>query len=111
VITDYEAAALADPDGDGFKTWQEYLCGTDPQNSNSFIRIDSTTYEGGNTVIKWQNAAVWAGIPPLAIQARTNMISGSWSNVGQKALTNGINAWSNASLQQLFYRLAVTNTP
>jgi Carbohydrate binding domain/Right handed beta helix region len=109
--SDYEAAVTNDADGDGFSTWQEYWSGTDPQNSDSFIRIQSITQEGGEVVITWENDAVGAGLPPLAIQARTNLLSGTWTKVGQQSIVNGINAWSNASSQQLFYRLAVTNTP
>jgi hypothetical protein len=108
---DYEAAALDDHDNDGFTTWQEYWSGTDPQNSNSYLRIESVTFEGGNIVIKWESSAVGAGVPPLGIQARGDLLSGSWSNVGQKSLANGVNAWSNSAAQQLYYRLAVTNAP
>jgi hypothetical protein len=108
---DYEAAVLDDPDGDGFSTWQEYWAGTDPQNSDSYLKIESVTFEGGNIVIKWESSAVGAGVPPLGIQARGDLLSGSWSNVGQKSLANGVNAWSNSAAQQLYYRLAVTNAP
>jgi hypothetical protein len=108
---DYEAAALDDPDNDGFDTWEEYWSGTDPQNSNSYLRIDSVTFDGTNIVIVWSNAVVGAGLPPLGIQARGDLLSGSWSNVGQKSLANGVNAWSNSAAQQLYYRLAVTNAP
>ena len=62
-------------------------------------------------MIQWENDAVGAGLPPLGIEASGDLVNGSWSNVGQKMLTNGVNAWSNTSLQQLFYRLAVTNAP
>jgi uncharacterized repeat protein (TIGR02543 family) len=107
----YEVAVLDDPDGDGFATWQEYWSGTDPQNSNSFLKIESVTFEGGNIVIKWESSAVGAGVPPLGIQVRASLTSGSWLNVGQKSLANGVNAWSNSAAQQLYYRLAVTNAP
>jgi Bacterial Ig domain/Calx-beta domain len=110
--TNYEAAAMSDLDGDGFTTWQEYWGGTDPVNSNSFLRIESVTFEGGNVVLKWQHAAVGAGVPPLAIQTTTNLQSGPWVTAGQKAPSNGTNMWSGATaLQQLFYRLCVTNAP
>jgi len=111
VVTDYEAAALADPDGDGFATWQEYWSGTDPQNRNSFLSIASISAEGGIILIKWEGAEVGAWVSPLAIQATTNLLYGSWSNVQRVALANGINAWSNSAAQQLFYRLVVTNGP
>jgi hypothetical protein len=108
---DFEAAVLDDPDGDGFTTWQEYWAGTDPQDSNSYLKIDSVIFDGTNIVIVWSNAVVGAGLPPLGIQARTDLLSGSWSNAGQKALANGVNSWSNSAAQQLYYRLAVTNAP
>jgi uncharacterized repeat protein (TIGR02543 family) len=34
---DYEAAAFADTDGDGYPAWQEYIAGTDPTNRNSIF--------------------------------------------------------------------------
>jgi Divergent InlB B-repeat domain/PA14 domain len=109
---DYEAAVLADQDGDGFATWQEYWSGTDPQKSNSFLRIDSVALEGGNALLKWQHALVGAGVQPLIIQTTTNLQSGPWVTAGQKAPVNGTNTWSGATaLSQLFYRLAVTNAP
>jgi hypothetical protein len=113
VITDYEAVALADPDGDGFTTWQEYWSGTDPVNSNSFLRIDSVTLEGANAVLKWQHARVDAGLPPITILSLSNLVSGAWGDVGSKTPTNGLNtwSWSIGSSAQGFYRLSVTNAP
>jgi len=36
---DYEAAALADPDEDGYLTWEEYLAGTIPTNRASVFKV------------------------------------------------------------------------
>ena len=48
----YENLAKADPDGDGFTTWQEYLAGTDPTNGSS--RLTATIRMDGLTpVIEW----------------------------------------------------------
>lgn len=110
-IVDYEGAVLDDPDHDGFSTWQEYWSGTDPYNSNSYLRIDAINLEGGNVRIDWQHQDVGVGIPPLAIEANTDLVSGVWIKVDQKAPMNGLNSWSNAALQKLYYRLAVTNAP
>jgi hypothetical protein len=109
--TNYEAAALADPDGDGFTTWQEYWAGTDPTNSNSFLRIDSIEFSGSNLLVSWRHAQVDVTIPPITIQARSNLVSGSWVGIGSHAPTNGVNVWSAGSSVQGFYRLAVTNAP
>jgi Bacterial Ig domain/Calx-beta domain len=109
--TNYEAAALADPDHDGFSTWQEYWSGTDPQDSNSCLRIDSIMFSGTNLLVSWRHAQVDAGIPPITIQARSNLVSGLWVGIGSHAPTNGVNIWSAGSSVQGFYRLAVTNAP
>jgi hypothetical protein len=107
----YEAAVTNDVDGDGFATWQEYWSGTDPQDSNSFLRIDSIGVIGTNLLVSWRHANVDAGIPPITIQSRSNLVSGSWVGIGSHAPTNGVNIWSAGSSVQGFYRLAVTNAP
>jgi hypothetical protein len=48
-----EAAAEADPDGDGFSNMQEYLAGTDPTNSSSAMRITSIRAEGDDLRVSW----------------------------------------------------------
>jgi hypothetical protein len=107
----YEAVVTNDVDGDGFATWQEYWSGTDPQDSNSFLRIDSITFSGTNLLVSWRHAVVDAGVPPITIQSSTNLVSGSWVGIGTHAPTNGVNIWSAGSSVQGFYRLAVTNAP
>jgi hypothetical protein len=52
-----------------------------------------------------------AGIPPITIQARSNLVSGAWGDIGTKTPTNGLNIWSVGSSVQGFYRLSVTNAP
>lgn len=41
----FEDAALDDPDGDGYATWQEYLAGTDPTNAASRFQWSVTETE------------------------------------------------------------------
>jgi hypothetical protein len=108
---DYESAALADPDGDGFATWQEYWSGTDPLNNASFLKLDSLEISGTNAILKWSHSRVDAGIPPITIQARSNLVSGAWGDIGTQTPTNGLNIWSVGSSVQGFYRLSVTNAP
>ena len=48
----YETLANADPDGDGFTTWQEYLAGTDPTNATSSLQV-SIRMDGMTPVIEW----------------------------------------------------------
>ncbi|MEI7533308.1 MAG: tandem-95 repeat protein [Verrucomicrobiae bacterium] len=53
-LTNFNADALADPDGDGMPTWQEYIAGTNPTNAASSFWIASagTTPQGG-AIVRW----------------------------------------------------------
>jgi hypothetical protein len=51
-----QAAATADPDGDGQNNMAEFLAGTDPTNSASALRITSTATQGANVSITWNTA-------------------------------------------------------
>jgi len=50
---DYEAAALADFDGDGHATWKELVSGSDPEDGTSVLRA-SIRFEGESLRISWQ---------------------------------------------------------
>ncbi len=51
---DFDAAALADDEPDGFPTWQEYVADTIPTNELSYPRIASIAAEGTNApVVAW----------------------------------------------------------
>jgi len=108
---DFEAAAADDPDGDGYTTAQEYWSGTDPLDPDSYLKLDSVEFNGTNVVLEWRNARVDTGLPPLTIQARSNLVSGTWGDIGTRALTNGVNTWSGGPSVQRFYRLTATNAP
>jgi hypothetical protein len=73
------SADYADPDGDGFNNWQEWVAGTDPTSSLSALRmLDSLVTASGVTLI-WQSVTnrsyfiEWstnlAAHPPFAILA------------------------------------------
>jgi T5SS/PEP-CTERM-associated repeat protein len=67
--------ANEDPDGDGFSNLQEYLAGTDPNNSASAFRITSITRVSTNLLITWQT-----GIGKTNALERTTGVAGSFSN-------------------------------
>ena len=48
--------AGADPDGDGMSNLKEYLTGTDPTNSASYLHILSIVPQGNDTLITWMTA-------------------------------------------------------
>lgn len=71
----YEAAALADTDGDGYAAWQEYVAGSVPTNSESVLRALIAVADGVPQV-------TWA--PDLGsarvytVEGRTNLIGEVW---------------------------------
>ncbi|MCF7817456.1 MAG: hypothetical protein K9M54_06210 [Kiritimatiellales bacterium] len=56
-LTNYDADAMADIDGDGFLSWQEYVAGTDPTNSASFFQITSADATPQGAVIRWPSVS------------------------------------------------------
>ncbi len=51
-----QAAASADPDGDGQNNMAEFLSGTDPTNNASALRVASAVRQGNDVLITWTTA-------------------------------------------------------
>ena len=51
------SADYADPDHDGMNNWQEWVCGTNPTNALSVLRLLSAAPVGGNVRVSWQSVA------------------------------------------------------
>jgi hypothetical protein len=49
------SADFLDPDIDGKNNWQEWICGTNPTNSLSVLRLLSAAPTGSNVVVSWQS--------------------------------------------------------
>lgn len=47
---DYEAAAVADWDGDGAAAWEEYVAGTNPEDKGDVFKVTGWTWKGGEMV-------------------------------------------------------------
>ena len=50
VTNGFDAAALADPDGDGERTWEEYVAGTLPLDPNSVLKLRMALQPGVNAL-------------------------------------------------------------
>ncbi len=70
-----QAAAAADPDGDGQNNLAEFLAGTDPTNSASAFRILSLSAEGNDVRVIWATA----GGRTNAVQATAGDADGSYT--------------------------------
>jgi hypothetical protein len=70
-----QAAATADPDGDGMSNTNEFLAGTNPTNSLSGLRIISAIKQGSDVVITWTTA----GGRTNAVQATAGGVGGNYS--------------------------------
>jgi hypothetical protein len=51
------SADYDDPDHDGLNNWQEWVCGTNPTNALSALRMLSALPTGTNTTVTWQSVA------------------------------------------------------
>ena len=107
---DFEAAALADPDGDGLTTAEEYWAGTDPTNVASVLQFDEVTFDGATINFKWKHAKLDPALPPLRIEKSSDLVEGNWTMVDQVIRTNDVNKWSEAVSFKAFYRLVATNS-
>lgn len=56
-LTNFSADAVADADGDGLLTWQEYVAGTDPTDSSSVFQITGGGVNAQGAVIRWSSVS------------------------------------------------------
>ena len=96
--------ASADPTGKGCTIGQDYLAGTDPNNSNSLLRI---TYLGRNpatldTTLDWSSVSTRF----YAIQTNSALASGVWvDRVAFPYLGANYGFWYDATPTNNFYRV------
>lgn len=93
--------ANGDPDHDGMSNLEEYLAGTDPNNSNSVLRITSESITAGGADV----SLAWDSVPTrfYYLQKNLNLASPDWIDSGL-----GIIAPAGSSTTE---SLADTNAP
>ncbi len=104
----------ADADLDGLSNKEEWIASTDPDgDSNSVLRISRTWQQNGTNYVEWESAHVDTSLPAFGMMSCTDLVNGSFSNVGSIVRSGTTNVWSEAIPPVgTFYKVeATTNAP
>ena len=104
LFTAAPAAPGADPDGDGFSNYAEYISGTVPTNAASLLRLESVTQNTSGTTLAWQSATG----KRYQISRRSALVTAPWQNLGgPMTATNNLATFLDAAATNgmKFYRV------
>ena len=105
-----QAAAAADPDGDGMSNTNEFLAGTDPTNSASAFRITSIAGTGNDVLVTWSMGSGKTN----ALQATTGDANNGFTNTFSDLFivtntvgttTNYLDAGAATNFSSRYYRI------
>jgi hypothetical protein len=104
------SADNADADGDGMNNWQEWLCGTDPTNALSALRLLTPVTTGTNITVIWQSVA---GVSYFLERSTDVTVPSAFTSVatniaGQPDTTTYVDTNALGS-RPLFYRVGVSH--
>ena len=100
------SADHADPDHDGLNDWQEWICGTNPTNALSALRMVSALPTSTTTTVTWQSVA---GVN-YSVERSANLASPFTplaSNIVGQATTTSYTDTNGTSAGPFFYRMGV----
>jgi hypothetical protein len=81
---DDRSDAVLDPDRDGFNNWQEFLAGTDPRDSQSYLKLEITPSAAGlNGLLMLRFQAVSG--KSYSVQYRDSILDGAWTKLADVA--------------------------
>jgi len=100
-------------DGDAALNWEEYVAGTNPQDSNSVFEVTDVYYGAGTNIVTWYGTTNSGVTIPFSMWRSTNdLVQDSWVMVATNAIPRsptGINTWPDAKPPKgkAFYQPAV----
>ena len=110
-LTNYEADAMTDVDGDGLLTWQEYVAGTDPTNLSSAFQITGNNASASD-IIRWSSVSNrfydlgWTTnllVPFTILPGASNMPATPPENAYTNPLPSGDSAFYRVIIQQFIF--------
>ncbi len=107
LITDgFEAADIEDSDGSGFKNWEEYLAGTNPNDPDSHFHVIDVDRSNEESVVSWYGTDSGSDLP-WSMYGTTNLIEG-WTLIESGTIPRdpqgtGTNTWTETSDQPFRY--------
>lgn len=103
--------ASGDPDSDGMPTFNEWVAGTIPTDSNSVLKIVSQVFTSGAPVISWKSSTDTLNHAPYLLEASTNLLDPNGWNAMDTASASGTgtNTWYAPvpDVKPIFYRVRV----
>ncbi|MBU6411302.1 MAG: hypothetical protein KGR98_13030, partial [Verrucomicrobia bacterium] len=94
-------SANADPTGKGMTITQDYLAGTDPNNSNDVFRITSVARAGDQTTLDWSSKSNRA----YYVQFTPSLSPASWTSVSTNGLDVSTVSLAGRTNTDEFYRV------
>jgi hypothetical protein len=101
------SADYADPDRDGMNNWQEWVCGTDPTNPLSVLRMVSALPTSANVTVSWQSVAGVNYFLERSANLRLPFALVATNIVGQASTTTYADTQATGA-GPFFYRVGVT---
>ena len=101
------SADYADPDHDGMNNWQEWVCGTDPTNPLSVLRMVSASQTSTSVTVSWQSVAGVNYVLERSANLKLPFVLIARNIVGRTGLTSYTDTQATEA-GQFFYRVGVT---